>query len=117
MMIGSKSSLKEGKGGKRRGAKLHTKKKVGVQNRTIGKKIGGKSSIKTHEGPSNQKGGKRLGAKTLKKRRGYKIAQLAKDRGESAIKPIIYIVRPLRNRFIEKGLNMFFIPINIHSFI
>jgi len=30
----------------------------------------------------------RWGAKPLKKKRGCKIAQLAKDRGESAIKPI-----------------------------
>jgi len=45
-----------------------------MQNHTIGKKIGGKSAIKQKDGVQNQKGGK--------KKRGCKIAQLAKDRGK-----------------------------------
>jgi len=45
-MICSKSSLKEGKRGKRWGAKSLKKEEEGVQNCTVGIKIGGKSAIK-----------------------------------------------------------------------
>jgi len=63
--------------GKRWGAKS-LKKEERVQNRPISKKIGGKSAIEHKDGVQNQKGGKK---------KGCKIAQLAKDRGKSAIKP------------------------------
>jgi hypothetical protein len=63
----SKSSLKEGKRGKRWGVKS-LKKEEGVQNRTIDKKIGGKSAIKHRKVQLTGKGAKRWGAKSLKKK-------------------------------------------------
>jgi len=64
----SKSSLKEGKGSKRYGAKS-LKKRIGVQNHTISKKIGGKSTIKHKDGVQNQKEGKKIGCKIAQKKR------------------------------------------------
>jgi len=76
----SKSSLKEGKMGKRWGAKSLKKKKR--LHHTISKKIGAKVQLNTKMGCKIRKGAKRWGAKSLKKKRGCKIVQLAKDRGK-----------------------------------
>jgi hypothetical protein len=51
--------------------------------RKIDKKIGGKSAIKHKKVHLTRKEGKRWGAKSLKKKRGCKIAQLTKDRGQT----------------------------------
>ena len=82
----SKSSLKEGKGGKRWGAKS-LKKRIGGAKSHDWQKERGKSVIKHKDRVQNQKGGKKIGCKIAKKKRGCKITQLAKDRGKSAIKP------------------------------
>jgi len=49
-------------------------------------KDSGKSAIKHKKVRLTRKGAKRWGAKSLQKKEGCKIAQLAKDKGKSAIK-------------------------------
>jgi len=65
----SKSSLKEGKRGKRWSAKSLKKKEEGVQNRTISKKIEGNSAFEHKDGVQNQKGGKKMGCKIAQKKK------------------------------------------------
>jgi hypothetical protein len=82
--------IKRGEKGQKIGCQIAQKKKRrgGVQNHTMSKKIGGKTVIERKDGVQNHKGGKKMGCKIVQKKRGgCKIAQLAKDRGKSAIKP------------------------------
>jgi len=57
-MFCSKSSLKDGKEGKRWGAKS-LKKRIGLQNHTIDKKIGAKVQLNTKMGCKIRNGAKR----------------------------------------------------------
>jgi len=78
----SKSSLKEGKGGKRWGEKSLKKKEEVVQNCTIEKKIGSKNAIKHKKVHLTRKEAKRWGATSLKKKKGVKYCTISKDRGK-----------------------------------
>ena len=88
--------IKRGEKGQQIGCKIAHKKEEGVQNRTISKNIGGKSTIEHKDRVQNKKGGKKMGCS--KKKRGCKIAQLANNRGKSAIKPYFYLVAVINKK-------------------